>query len=181
MQTSNSYLPISTSASLLLFFSSVSHTLSCNSILMGFIGLAIHLSAAAQFNYIREPSRLSPDNLQHSPPSHAHTHSRAPLRLHTHGQKKKKSNFSLTMVAQRWNNQQKPHPSTHSADTYWVCVCLCNVYDCVWLCVLRDSFKTISHIYIISDLWKVAESNFIVLSGAHTYMHTNEKSFTHFP
>lgn len=95
--------------------------------------------------------------------------------------KKKKSNFSLTMVAQRWNNQQKPHPSTHSADTYWVCVCLCNVYDCVWLCVLRDSFKTISHIYIISDLWKVAESNFIVLSGAHTYMHTNEKSFTHFP
>lgn len=44
------------------------HSLSCNSILMGFIGSAIHLSAAAQFNYISEPAGLSPDNLQRSPP-----------------------------------------------------------------------------------------------------------------
>lgn len=44
------------------------HSLSCNSILMGFIGWAIHLSAAAQFNYISEPAGLSPDNLQRSPP-----------------------------------------------------------------------------------------------------------------
>lgn len=75
MQTNTSYLPIFTQPSLAL----ISHTLSCNSILIGFIGLAIHLSAAAQFNYIREPSGPSPDNLQHSPPSRTHTHTRAPF------------------------------------------------------------------------------------------------------
>lgn len=41
---------------------------SCNSILMGFIGVAIRLSAAAQFNYIRKPCRFSPDNEQPAPP-----------------------------------------------------------------------------------------------------------------
>lgn len=76
------------------------HALSCNSILMGFIGAAIHLSAAAQFNYISEPAGLSPHNLQRSPhsrkqqmrlhPAHATTH------LHSHI---KKSQISLlTMV-----------------------------------------------------------------------------------
>lgn len=83
MQNNNSYLPSLPHPSLFPSFS-ISHSLSCNSILMGFIGLAIHLSAAAQFNYIREPSGLSPDNLQHSPPSHKQTHLRAPSRIHTH-------------------------------------------------------------------------------------------------
>lgn len=45
-----------------------------NSLLMGFIGFAIHLSAAAHFNYIRRPSGLSQDTLQLSPPYRTHTH-----------------------------------------------------------------------------------------------------------
>lgn len=83
---------------------SISHTLSCNSIVIGYIGLAIHPSAAAQFTYIRRPSGFSPDNQQHSLQySHTHTHSHIYLCKFTHV---KKSNFFLTMVAKRWNNQQ---------------------------------------------------------------------------
>lgn len=91
---------ISPSPSLSFFLSlSILHTLSCNSILIGFIGLAIHLSAATKFNYIRKPFGLSPDNQQHFPPRHRHSHAHASLRIHI--KKKKKSNFYLTMVAQR--------------------------------------------------------------------------------
>lgn len=70
---------------------SILHTLSCNSILIGFIGLAIHLSAATKFNYIRKPFGLSPDNQQHSPPRHSHSHAHASLRIHI----KKKIQFLL--------------------------------------------------------------------------------------
>lgn len=163
MQTSNSYLPISTSASLLLFFFPVSHTLSCNSILMGFIGLAIHLSAAAQFNYIREPSRLSPDNLQHSPPSHAHTHSRAPLRLHTHGQKKKKIQFLLN----NGGTEMKQPTEATSLYTFCryllsVCVCVCAMcmiaYDCVCCVIHSKQFLTFISLVTCGKLQKVISS-----------------------
>lgn len=51
---------------------------------MGFIGSAIHLSAAAQFNYISEPAGLSPDNLQRSPPGRERHMRLRPARATTH-------------------------------------------------------------------------------------------------
>lgn len=162
MQYNNSYL-----LSLFLLLS-ISHTLSCNSILMGFIGLAIHLSAAAQFNYIREPSGFSPDNQQHSPPSHMHTHIHVHLRIYT-CIKKKKIQFLLNNSGTEMKQPTEATSFSHFTDTCCVCVCMC-------VCALCGSFKTISHISIISDFLKLQKVNFIVLNCADTSMQSFSKS-----
>lgn len=116
---------------------SISHTLSCNSILMGFIGLAIHLSAAAQFNYISEPSGLSPDNLQHSPPSHQHTLLPALSRIHTH-----KIQFLCNNGGTEMKQPTEATSFTHSSDFCSECVC---VYVCVMPMKLSEQACCMNH------------------------------------
>lgn len=149
MQTSNSYLPISTSASLLLFFFlRLPHSLmQFNSNGFYWLGDSSECSSSVQLHkgalqaFTRQSATFSSQ-------SRAHAFTCTLAFTHT-WTKKKKSNFSLTMVAQRWNNQQKPHPSTHSADTYWVCVCVC--VQCVWLrmtvCAAWFIQNNFSHLY----------------------------------
>lgn len=106
---------------------------------MGFIGLAIHLSAAAQFNYISEPSGLSPDNLQRSPPSHKHMRLRAPSRIHTH-----KIQFLLNNGGAEMK-QKKAASLTRSADLFYFLVRA--VSEIAQVSALGDSLETISYIY----------------------------------